>query len=635
MLAQLRKFHSSTATKVLYAVLALSFVGWGVGTVGLSRMSALDVVAEVHGERITRRQLDDQTAALQRRFQDLVRGAALPPTIDFRSQALERLIDDALLRHEADRLDLDVTEDEVIRTITTMPELQQDGRFDRELLARVLEAQRDRGEFEAQVRQDLVNQRVRGLVLDGVQVSDAEVGQRYHLDRDTIDLRFARVAAGDPSDEAAVGDADLQRWLDEHADKYRSRPRVRVRYVAYTAADFADLAKPSAEQVQAYYDDHVGDRFTVEEQVHARHVLVKTDPGAGDAGKAEARKKAEALLARAKGGADFAELAKKSSDDPGSAAQGGDLGFFGRGRMVPEFEAAAFALEPGQLSEVVESQFGFHVIRVEEKRPGGVRPLDEVRDDIVKTLAEERGLDLARKQAETDRRAVVGGKPLAEAAGKRPVRETEPFEQGGLVPGIGLAKSFSDTAFALGVGQPSDLVETDRGIYLLEPIERLEPAVPALAEVRARVEADVKRARAETAARERAERLLARAKEVGLEKAAGEAGVKLDTTGPFERRTGTVPQLGGGNAELRADAFTLTPESPLAPRVYVIGSDAVVVALAGKDPADPAGLEEAKAEIRQTLVRERQQLALEEFMTFLKERAQREGALEVNTDAIG
>ena len=157
MLKNLRKYSSSRGIKVLYALLALSFIGWGVGA---SRQQHLEVVADVYGERITRRQLDDQTQLLQRRFQDLLRGAALPQGLELRGQALDQLIDDALLRHESERLGLQVSDQDVVTAITAMPELQKDGRFDRDLLERVLEMQRDRGEFEAQVRQDLVNKRL-------------------------------------------------------------------------------------------------------------------------------------------------------------------------------------------------------------------------------------------------------------------------------------------------------------------------------------------------------------------------------------------------------------------------------------------------------------------------------------------
>ena len=631
MLEALRKYSSGRAIKFLYGLLALTFIGWGAST-RLMGQSHLDVIASVQGERITRGDLDAESRQLEQRFQQLFQGAA-PAGIDFRGEALERLIDEALLRHEADRLGVEVTDDEIVRAITAMPELQQDGHFDRDLLERVLRMQRDRGEFERQVRQDLVNQRVRGLVVDGVQVTDGEIAERYALDRDRVDLQFARIVAADLAAGVQPTDEELQKWLEAHADRYRTPPRVRVRYVAYKPEDFAAMATPSDDAVKAYYDEHLEDRFTEPEEVHARHILIRVPPNADDKAKADARAKAEAILARVKGGADFADVAKKESQDPGSAEKGGDLGFFPRGQMVPQFDAVAFTLEPGQVSDVVESPFGFHVIEVEEKKPGGAKPLDAVRDQIVHTLQLEKGLDLARQQADADRRKVVRGTPLAQAVGDHPVQETPPFAQDGAVPGVGHVKAFNDAAFALDPGEPSDLIETDDAIYLLEPIERLEPSVPPLADVRDRVLADVKRARGEEQAKQKAEQLRARAAEVGLEKAATEAGVKVEETGPFERRAGTVPKLAAA-ADLENDAFTLTKDKPLGPKVYVAGGDAVVVALKDRLPADPAGLADAKSSLRDQMLREKQQLALEQFMSYLKERAQKDGALEVKGDAV-
>src|SRR5439155_989667 len=215
-------------------------------------------------------------------------------------------------------------------------------------------------------------------------------------------------------------------------------------------------------------------------QVRARHILVKTAADAGADAKAAARKKAEELLAKVKAGGDFAALAKERSEDAGSAANGGDLGLFTRGRMTPAFEEAAFALQGGGLSDVVETPFGFHVIKVEEHRPGGAKP-----------------------------------------------RET----------------------------------------------------------------ADARRERGEAAARERADKLLARAREIGLDQAAAEAGVQVEETGPFER-VDSIPKI-GRVADLTADAFTLTPEAPLAPKVYGTGGDAIVAALRAHTPADMAGFEDA------------------------------------------
>jgi peptidyl-prolyl cis-trans isomerase D len=629
VLKNLRKYSSSRGVKILYALLAISFIGWGVG---VTRQQHLEVVAQVHGERITRRQLDDQTAMLQRRFQEMLRGAALPQGLQLRGQALDQLIDDALLRHEADRLGFDVTEQDVLNAISTMPELQKDGRFNRDLLERVLQIQRDRGEFEAQVRQDLMNRRLRGLVVDGVSVSDAEVEERYRQEREQLNLAYVRVPAAGLTKAVTLSDEELAKWVADNPDRYRTPPRVRVRYAAYQPKDFAALATPSDEAVKTYYDAHRDDRFTAPEEIRARHILIKVPPDADEQQRAEARKKAEDALAKVQKGGDFAKLAQQISEDAGSASKGGDLGLFSRGKMVPAFDAAAFALEPGAVSDVVESPFGFHIIKVQDKLPGGQKPLEAVRQEIVQTLSEEQGLELARKQAESDRREVVRGKRLADVAGSR-LKDTPPFAATDEVPGVGRLKAFTDAAFALGPDQPSDLIEGDDVIYLLEPIERLDPHVPPVAELGDRPVEDAKRARAEALAKERGEKLLTRAKEIGLDKAAAEQQLPIETTGPFERRAGVVPKLAGA-PELRTDALALTAAQPLAPKLYGVGGDAVVVGLKERVPSDPAGLADAKDTIKATLLQQKQQEAIQAFMNHLKERAQQDGALAVHADAV-
>src|SRR5262245_3462194 len=537
-----------------------------------------------------------------------------------------------MLRYQASRLGLEITNADCDEAIQAMPELQENGRFNRELLERVLQINRDRGEFEGQVRQDLLNRRLRGLVVDGVSVSDAEIEDRYRQEREQLNLEFVKVPSASLEKSVTLSDEELAKWVADHPDRYRLPPRVRVRYVAYQPKDFAALAAPSDAAVQAYYDAHRADRFTAPEEIRARHILIKLAPDADEKQRAEARKKAEDALDKLKKGADFAKLAQQVSEDPGSASKGGDLGLFSRGKMVPAFDAAAFALEPGALSEIVESPFGLHIIKVEEKLPGGPKPLEVVRQEIVQTLTDEQGLDLARKQAESDRRDVVRGKRLAEVAGGR-LKETPPFAATDEVPGVGRLKAFTDAAFALGPDQPSDLIEGDDVIYLLEPIEHLDPHVPSVAELGDRPVEDARRARSDALAKERGEKLLARAKEIGLDKAAAEQQLPVDTTGPFERRANVVPKLAGA-PELRTDALALTTEQPLGPKVYTVGGDAVVVALKDRVRPDPAGLADAKDSIKSSLLQQKQQEAMQAFMDHLKQRAQQDGALAVHADAV-
>src|SRR5579875_2594975 len=198
MLNTFRKYSTSTGVKILYGVLALAFIIWGVGAVGMGQR--MDVVAKVYGEPIS----------------------------------------------------------------------QRDGRFDRDLLERLLQAQRDRGEFEEQLRRSLLFQRLQALVTDGVQVSPAEVEAQYRLDHDRVSLRVVKIAAADLGKDVTPTDEELRKYLADHADRYRVPERVRVRYVAYREVDFLPEATVSDEAIQAYYDDHKDDRFSDPEQVRLR-----------------------------------------------------------------------------------------------------------------------------------------------------------------------------------------------------------------------------------------------------------------------------------------------------------------------------------------------------------------------------
>lgn len=632
MLESLRRYSNSTGIKILYGLLASLFVLWGIGAVGGDR---IQVVAQVYGDPITRRELEHATAQLQQRYDEIFKGRMPLAGLDLRARAFDDLINEALLKHEARRLGLEVTDTEVVNAITTLPQLQENGRFSRDLLQRLLDVQRDRGEFEEDIRRSLLFQRVQSLVTDGAQVTDAEVESRFQLDHEQIDLDIVKVSAAELAATVTPTDAELASTLERNPDRYRIPEKTRAHYVVYRRAEFQEKATISDQQIADYYNDHKDQRFTDPEQVRARHILVKVEPGASDDAKAAARKKAEDLLKRVHAGEDFAALARKHSQDPGSAEKGGDLGSFPRGRMVPAFDAAAFALEPGATSDIVETTFGFHIIRVEEHQAGGARPLEAVRDEIVQKLKEAQGLELARAQAEGDRRQIARGKTLADLGAERPVADTPPFARTDTaIVGIGRVPGFAEAAFALSDGQVSDLIETEDAVYLLSPFEHVDAHAPTVADVRDRLVADSRHDRGETLARQKAEGLLEKAKADGLTKAAADAKLAVTQTGLFDRRAPAIPTLGPA-PDLRTDAFALTPAAPLASKVYNVGGDAVVASLREHKPADMTEFAAAKDALRDSMLQQKRSTLLANYMDFLKERARKDGALEVRADALG
>jgi peptidyl-prolyl cis-trans isomerase D len=632
MLPYLRKYSRS---RVLYGFLAAVFIAWGVGAVGLTGMS-MDVIATVHGEPITRRQLDRTMGLLQRRYDSIAQGLSpdLLKSLDIPGKALDELIDGALLAHEAARLGITPSEEDVLLAITQIPELQQNGQFDRARLAQFLEQERDRGEFEDDMRRQLLYQRLQAVATDGIQVTDTELAERYRLDHEKVRLAFVRIPAKDLEAGITFTEEELVKYHREHGEQYRVPPRVRARYVVWRAADIAPSIELTENDVATWYEANGDQRFALPERIRVRLIAVKTAVDAPEAKRAEARKKADDILAEIRGGGDFAAIAKKRSDDRETAAKGGELGLIEHGKLSPALDAAAWALNPGEVSDVVETPEGFDIVKVEERLDAGLKPLEDVRAEVEKDLRTERAFAQARSEAEAARRAIVNGKPFADAVAPRKVEETAPFIQAAPIAGIGRVPDFNETAFALDDGDVSDLVETTDAVYLLSPFGREDTHIAPLDEVRSRVENDLRRSQAEKVAKEKAEQILARAKEIGLDRAAEEAKRRVEVAEPFDRRTATIPSLGFA-PEVHDAAFGLTAEAPLGTRVYAAGGDAVLIALRERIPADMAGLEAEKAALGQQVLSQRRAAAFEAFVSYLKERAQREGEITVRPDALG
>jgi peptidyl-prolyl cis-trans isomerase D len=363
-----------------------------------------------------------------------------------------------VLAAEAERVGLRATDDEirqVVRSFFRTPEGTIDAAAAREFGERRFGSER---RFASEIRDDILMNKLLRLIDAGVEVSDAEVRDALRYQREAV--RLALVVL-DPERPAAD--------------------------VEVTEEEVAKMLADQAARVREFYDQHP-ERYRQPERVRARHVLLRVPPDATEEQTAEIRARAEAALARVQGGEDFAAVAGELSEDPGSKGQGGDLGFFARGQMVPAFEAAAFGLEPGQTSEIVRTDFGFHVIRLEERQAAEERSFDDAAREIAEELVRtDRGRELATAQAAALEEAVRGGKSLVDAARELDLEIQRPDwltrRPDGFVPGVGASSELLIEAFALTTEEPTSprVFEVGGKKVMVELLERRGPTAEELA----------------------------------------------------------------------------------------------------------------------------------------------------------
>jgi peptidyl-prolyl cis-trans isomerase D len=614
----MRKGADSFVLKVLFVIIVLVFVFWGVGTMRSNRMQ---VAARVNGEVITNREFQRAYENLSKAYRNASPQAM--PAEFLRGQALSALITTELLNQEAERLGLMVDADELRQSIAGIKTFQVDGRFNKENYVEILRQNSLKpADFESLQRRQLLASKVQELVQSAVHVSDQALHDRFRYENERINLRFVRIPAANFSSGITLTDDEVQAYFKANQEHYREPERVRISLVDFRPQSFADQVTPTDEEIQAYYDAHQEDYHRPEE-VHARHILFKLAANASAADKAAARAQAEEVLAKAKGGADFAELAKQYSQDS-TASAGGDLGFFGHGVMTPAFETAAFALQPGQISDIVESPFGLHIIKVEEKHPERQAPLDEVRGEIVTAIKNQQARTVALKKVEDAQDRLLDGADLKQVAADAglTVQTPPPFARTEPVGTLGPRPELVKQAFNTDAGQPGDIVTEGDGYTIFTVDEVIPSAIPDLAAVRPRVEADLRAQKASAEAKAQGEKLLGELKATpDLDALAQREGLKVEQSDQIGRFGTYLPNL-GNVPDLKDAAFKLTKESPLAPQVYEANGDAIVAVLAARLPADESKFASEKDQLRQREQQRAQAAVMQTFLDELKAKAQ-------------
>jgi peptidyl-prolyl cis-trans isomerase D len=404
--------HTKLLQLLLLILILPSFVVFGIQGYSSFNEERAQVVAKVDGQDIGQAEWDNahrqQVERLRQQMPNI--DAKLLDSDAARASTLDNLVRDRVMLAAAERAHIEVPAERVVRELQSMPELARlkrpDGSFDVATYKSLLEAQgMTPAMFEQRLMQDLRAQQVMRGITGSVIASPAVAASALDALLQRREIRYARFDMKDYLSKVAPTDADIEAYYKKHESQFRAPERATIEYVVLSL-DALKNAEPAPEQqLRDYYQQNIA-RFTTAEDRRARHILVKADKDASADVKQKAKAKAEALLAEVrKNPGSFAEVARKNSEDPGSAAQGGDLDFFGRGMMAKPFEDAVFAMKPGEISNVIETDFGFHIIQLEATRGGQAKAFEEVRasieEELRKQSAQKRWAEVAQQFTDT------------------------------------------------------------------------------------------------------------------------------------------------------------------------------------------------------------------------------------------
>jgi peptidyl-prolyl cis-trans isomerase D len=544
-----------------------------------------DTIAKVEGHEITagefRRTYQAQLQAYRSAYGANMNDQLLKQ-LGIEQQILQQMVDERAALAEAERLGITVSDEEVRQRIFAMPAFQENGGFiGEQRYQQLLRMQRPPmmpSEFETNVRHGLTVEKLRASLTDWLAVPDKELEEVYRRRNDKIKLAVVTFNADSFRGQATASDADVASHFEAHKDDFKIPEKRKIRYVLLDIdAIRAKVVVPQADIEKAYNSSI--EQYTTPEQVRASHILLKTE-GKTDA---DVKAKAEAILKQAKAGADFAELAKKNSEDESNAKNGGDLDYFGRGRMVPEFDQAVFAMQPGQISDLVKTQYGYHIIKLVDKKSAATRSLAEVRQQLTDQLAYERAqaqaADLAAKLEKQVSKPADLDK-VAKAEGLT-VQESGFFAREEPILGLGPAPEATNKAFEMKPGDVAGPLRASRGFVFETLVAKQDPYVPKLDEVKERVRDEVIKQKARDLSTQKAAELAAKLKAApDFEKAAKAAGFEAKTT-ELIARDAPLPDLGAAPAV--EDAAFKLPVGAVSTAIATDNGTAVVKVLDKKE----------------------------------------------------
>ena len=566
-----------------------------------------EVLAQVDGEPITVQQFTRRYNAQVQAYRNAYGGQLndqLLKQLGIDRQILNSLVDEEAMVAEARKQGINVSDVEIRERILALPGFQENGKFVGEARYRqILQFQNPpmtTADFERSLRRALQIEKLRNALTGWMTVSDKEVADEYRKRNEKVKLDVVPINADAFKNQVTVTDAEIAAAFDKNKERYRIGEKRKIKYALLNVDQVRQTLTISDAELDAFYKQNLS-QYQTPAQVRASHILFKTEGKDENAVKA----KAEEVLKMAKApNADFAALAKKYSEDESNASNGGDLDYFGRGRMVPEFENAAFAMKNGEISDLVKTAFGFHIIKVVDNKPESTRPLAEVKAEIEDQLKWQKAQAEAEKQAKAMEAQIKTPADLERVAKEKglTVVETPLVQMAEPIQGVGSQPELSGRLFGMKEGEVTPAMRVSQGWLFGTITGRQDPYIPKLEEVKDKVTADLKSDKAQDMARARASAIAAELKAAkDFAAAAKKNGLEVKST-ELVTRGSAIPDLGISEA-IDAAAFSL-PQGGVSDAITTPQGTAIVRVAEKVAVTDPE-IEAGKDQLRDELVNTR------------------------------
>ncbi|MDY6970988.1 MAG: SurA N-terminal domain-containing protein [Thermodesulfobacteriota bacterium] len=621
LLSLMRKHAKSWLIKFFIGIISAVFIFY----FGYSFRAERGVkVAYVNGDVITGQEYNKAYYALREELRMKYKEVWNDNLIDvfgLRRSALDTLINEKLISQEAGKLGMEVTEEEIQKAIMGYPAFQINGQFDEGRYLAVLNHERLKPEdFEADMSRGLLGEKLKQFLTTFTEATDQEVLDHYTYANEKVKISFVQFKPDRFEKMIKTDQASMEAFFEEHKEEYRVPEKINISYLAIDPEELQEKVKIDDREINSYYEYHL-DSYLEPKQVRARHILFKLSQQATEKEEEKVRNKAEAILEEARQGKDFGGLARKHSEGP-TRSEGGDLGYFSAGQMEKPFEDAAFNLKKGEISGLVRTRFGYHIIKAEDVKEAGPKLLEQVRDQIVKTLVTNTATELAYEKGLSliDQMPYDVNLDLYAAEQELEIESSGYFSQGESIPGIGGNEKLRQSLFSLEEAETSELIELQGKFYIFQVTDRKASYLPEMEEVADKVNVEFASHLAAKEAKVTAESYL---RELHGGKAwdelAKEMGLEPEETDFFSRRD-PIPKI-GYEPDIVETAFRLKEDNKFPDSVFENDEGAFVIRWEANKGIDEKRYQEEKERHRFSLMQAKQMRTFENWLENLKRNA--------------